>query len=118
MAHDHTQARPERTTPTLAKRVPWSRMHEHAPERPDDRVPSPLTACSLSRRPSLPKSLKPHGSYRLECPQIVSTDVDGLTCKTPFAVRTSGVAASAEHVGRLEEEGRGNGEAEGLGRLE
>jgi hypothetical protein len=66
MAHDHTQARPERTTPTLAKRVPWSRMHEHAPERLDDRVPSPLTACSLSRRPSLPPSLTPHDPYRLD----------------------------------------------------
>ena len=43
----------------------------------------------------------------VECPQIVSTDLDGLTCKTPFVVRTSGVAASAEHLGRLEEEDRG-----------
>jgi hypothetical protein len=36
-AHDHTQAMPERTTPTLANRVPWSRVHEHAPERLDHR---------------------------------------------------------------------------------
>jgi hypothetical protein len=29
----------------------------------------------------------------LECPRIASTDLDDLTCKTPLAVRTSGVAA-------------------------
>jgi hypothetical protein len=29
----------------------------------------------------------------MKCPRIASTDLDGLTCKTPLAVRTSGVAA-------------------------
>jgi len=54
------------TTPTLANRVPWSRVHEHAPERLDHRVPSQLPACCPSRLPSRPPWVKTHGPSRLD----------------------------------------------------
>jgi hypothetical protein len=49
----------------LNRSNPYRRFAD-APERPDDCVPSPLTACSPHRRPSLPPSLTPHGPSRLD----------------------------------------------------
>jgi hypothetical protein len=94
-AHDHTQAMPERTTPTLAHRMPWSRVHEHAPARLDDRVPSPLTAWSLSRRPSRPKSLTPHGPYRLDpdrAAPVCGAD-SALVNASPFPATSDGMGS-------------------------
>jgi hypothetical protein len=46
----------------------------------------------------------------LECPRIVSTDLDASSCKV-----IDGPLASADHIGRLEEEGWRDGQAQGLG---
>jgi hypothetical protein len=49
----------------------------------------------------------------VECPPIVSTDVDGLSCQV-----ADGPLTSANHPGRLKEEGWRDGQAEGLGGVE
>jgi len=51
-------------------------------------------------------------------PQPFSTDVNGFPGNMPPVVGAPGVAASAEHLGRLEEEGRRKGQAQRLGRLQ
>src|SRR5262245_48871534 len=95
----------------------------HVPCHPDSAA---MTWSSWHRRktPSSPASSSPRGFPRLivqagvVCPQIVYTDVNGFICKRPLAVETPDVAASADDLGGLEEEGWRNGEAERLSSLE
>jgi hypothetical protein len=55
------------------------RMHEQCP----------LCGLSFEREPGYFTG----AMYLMECPRIVSTDLDGLTCKTPLVVGAPGVAA-------------------------
>jgi hypothetical protein len=55
---------------------------------------------------------------RLECPRIMSTDVDDLTCKTHLTVEGIRRCGSADHLGRLDEEGWRDRQAQGLGGLQ
>jgi hypothetical protein len=52
------------------------------------------------------------------CPRIYSTDVNDFMCKTHLVVGTPGGRSSPNHLGRLEEEGWGNSDPKGLGRLQ
>jgi hypothetical protein len=102
--------------PQNVQQMNWkNRLFGQSPRRETGNIPCIAPLCPPAAVSHIASAMAPRmSSSCLVCPWIVSTDLNGLACKTPLAVAVLRHRDLPDHFGCLGEERRRHGEAEDL----